>query len=648
MKPTTLISSIFVIASHVPAMADESNPPKLPPLPAGQQWRMVWNDEFDGKELDPAKWNIQGDHVRKGGMWLKKCSLPDGRGNLQLLATREADGSYGTGAVNTKGKFEHKHGLWVARMQMPKQPGFWSAFWLMGNTVGKVGDEGMDGTEIDVIEYPKRSGELNMAVHWDGYGKDHQVRGTRHFDKSFTEGFHTYAVHWNEKEYVFYYDGKEVWRTSEGMISRVPQYIILSNEVGSWAGDIKEAKLPDQCLVDYVRVYDLEGAAPPVAEASKPSTHDPLVAEELRVRDGLPNLFAKLKAGGPVRIAYLGGSITAAEGWRVKTTAWFKAQYPGAEILEIHAAISGTGSDYGACRIAGDVLAQKPDLVFMEHRVNGGGGFEAKSVEGIVRRIRQADSRTDICLIYTISEPMLKDLQAGKPPRFGSIMETVANAYGIPSIDLGVEIARREKAKTLIFKAKGWQNGNLVFSEDGTHPIEAGHAIYRDTVVRSMFRMMPDDQARAHTLPPPLEPRCWENATTAPIRKAALSAGWKPVDPATDPIYRGNSGRTHQMLRGAVKSDRAGETITVKWNGTTLGLSDIPQGDGMELEVTIDQQPPITLKRPQTDKRQPYSRFSYLPEQAPGEHSAVIRIKSLPERTSYYAGQLLVVGEVLP
>jgi hypothetical protein len=37
---------------------------------------------------------------------------------------------------------------------------------------------------------------------------------------------------------------------------------------------------------------------------------------------------------------------------------------------------------------------------------------------------------------------MLKELQAGKQTSFGAIMEGVANAYGIPSIDLGVEIAK--------------------------------------------------------------------------------------------------------------------------------------------------------------------------------------------------------------
>ena len=93
-----------------------------------------------------------------------------------------------------------------------------------------------------------------------------------------------------------------------------------------------------------------------------PYNHDATLAEEFRARDGLPNFFAKLNGGGAVRIAYLGGSITAAGGWRPKTLAWFKAQYPNATVGEINAAISGTGSDYSACRVRGDVLAQEPDL----------------------------------------------------------------------------------------------------------------------------------------------------------------------------------------------------------------------------------------------------------------------------------------------
>jgi hypothetical protein len=39
----------------------------------------------------------------------------------------------------------------------------------------------------------------------------------------------------------------------------VPEYILLSDEIGKWGGDIKKTELPDQFLVDYVRVYDLVG-----------------------------------------------------------------------------------------------------------------------------------------------------------------------------------------------------------------------------------------------------------------------------------------------------------------------------------------------------------------------------------------------------
>ncbi len=33
--------------------------------------------------------------------------------------------------------------------------------------------------------------------------------------------------------------------------------MLLSDEIGNWAGDITKAQLPDKFLVDYVRVYDL-------------------------------------------------------------------------------------------------------------------------------------------------------------------------------------------------------------------------------------------------------------------------------------------------------------------------------------------------------------------------------------------------------
>ncbi|MCX7006912.1 MAG: GDSL-type esterase/lipase family protein [Kiritimatiellaeota bacterium] len=373
---------------------------------------------------------------------------------------------------------------------------------------------------------------------------------------------------------------------------------------------------------------------------------DPNTCEELRMRDGLPNFFAKLAAGGPVRVAYFGGSITAAAGWRPKTFAWFKQQFPKAELIEINAAISGTGSDYGACRIAGDVLCKNPDLVFMEHRVNGGGGYEAKSVEGIVRQIWKQNPRTDICLVYTVSQDALKNLQAGKQPWFGDIMEKVANVYGIPSIDLGGEIAKREKDGSLIFKGDAPVAGKLVFSKDGVHPGDEGHAVYRDIIARSMLAMQKLGAPQAHTLPTQMDARCWETAALVPVAQLAHSAGWKPVDAKTDAVYRDDFGRTDAMLRGALTCDKIGETITVKWTGTTIGFSDIPQGKDMEVEVTIDHATPLVIKRVQTENWHRYARFFYLPEQTPGEHTTVLKVTKLPDGLSFYAGHVLIIGSI--
>jgi lysophospholipase L1-like esterase len=381
--------------------------------------------------------------------------------------------------------------------------------------------------------------------------------------------------------------------------------------------------------------------------SAAPYTHDTKVAEELRQRDGLPNFFAKIKAGRTVRVAYLGGSITAAKGWRVKTFAWFQKQYPGAKFEEINAAISGTGSDYGACRLQGDVLAHKPDLIFVEFRVNGGGGFERPSTEGIVRQVWKDNPQTDICFVYTIGTWMVESLKERKQVGFGQIMEEVANRYGIPTIDLGVEVAKQVKDGKLTYKANEPEPGKKLFAKDGVHPGNEGHQIYCDVIARSFLKMQDKAGLADHKLGEPMYENPWVVGALLPITEAKLSAGWQPVGDK-DPVYTDDAWRTKCMMRGAVKCAKTGETITVRWTGTTVGLSDIPQGTGMAFKVSVDGKKPIVVERKQREMRRKYSRFWYLPAQTPGEHEATFTVTQLPEGVSFYAGQLLVVGKPLP
>jgi len=74
--------------------------------------------------------------------------------------------------------------------------------------------------------------------------------------------FHTFALDWSPREYIFYVDGIEFWRVDGGAkfnnsgINKNPNYIKLTVESAEWAGIIPADFTEAEMLVDYVRVYN--------------------------------------------------------------------------------------------------------------------------------------------------------------------------------------------------------------------------------------------------------------------------------------------------------------------------------------------------------------------------------------------------------
>lgn len=231
---------------------------RLPQLPEGKSWKLVWQDEFDGEKLDETKWDVP-EGRRRDGWWSRKAITLDGSGNLVISTIKDGD-KFLDGCVRTRGKFEHAYGYYAARIQLQEQTGHWLAFWMYGAGVGSIVDEGRDGTEIDIMEKPWLDKRVQHALHWDGYGEHHKSKGKVAEVPGVMDGYHTFSLWWKPDEYIFYVDGKETWRTDAGGVCQVPLYIKLSDEIGEWGGDISKAKLPDRFLVDYVRVYDVVDA----------------------------------------------------------------------------------------------------------------------------------------------------------------------------------------------------------------------------------------------------------------------------------------------------------------------------------------------------------------------------------------------------
>ena len=251
------VAACLVAFASVAHGQDKAAKDQLPPVAEGKTWKMVWHDEFDGTKLDESKWALP-EGKRRDGWWSRKAINLDGNGHLVIRTVKDGN-KFFDGCVTTQGKFEHRFGYYAARIRLQHQPGHWSAFWLTCPGVNKVGDQGRDGTEIDIMERPWLDERVQHTFHWDGYGKDHKTEGKVVKVPGVMEGFHTFGLLWLPDHYVFYIGGKETWRTNAGGVSQVPEYILLSDEVGRWAGDIKKAELPDEFLVDYVRVYDLSG-----------------------------------------------------------------------------------------------------------------------------------------------------------------------------------------------------------------------------------------------------------------------------------------------------------------------------------------------------------------------------------------------------
>ncbi|GAF05027.1 family 16 glycosylhydrolase [Saccharicrinis fermentans] len=71
---------------------------------------------------------------------------------------------------------------------------------------------------------------------------------------NFAEEFHTYGLLWNEKEIIFYFDGKEIRREVNSFCySETP--IWLSLAIIPWSGPVTDAIDGTSMKVDYVKYY---------------------------------------------------------------------------------------------------------------------------------------------------------------------------------------------------------------------------------------------------------------------------------------------------------------------------------------------------------------------------------------------------------
>ncbi len=305
---------LMVACASTPAsvLPVPDRPPAGPdPLPADRGWTLVWADEFDGRDLDFSKWEIE-EACWGGGNDERQCytrrleNVEVVNGVLRLKAFRETvtgpqypqgypkgrgdqiTRKYTSGKVRTLNKADWTYGRFSARMKLPKGQGTWPAFWMLPaeNAYGPWATSG----EIDIMEAVnlgercadcagdegenRTSGALHFGGEWpqNDYRVDyHPLPG----GPDAVEEYHVFSVEWGEglihwfiDDELFYTLTAEDWYSAtvgkeSGTAAPFDKsfYLMLNLAVGGKLSETNNktgfdpASFPSEVLVDWVRVY---------------------------------------------------------------------------------------------------------------------------------------------------------------------------------------------------------------------------------------------------------------------------------------------------------------------------------------------------------------------------------------------------------
>ncbi|MBS4195233.1 carbohydrate binding domain-containing protein [Lederbergia citri] len=258
-------------------------------------WTLVWEDNFDGDELDTSKWSIDigNGFENPDGSWNpgwgnnelqyyheNNVKVENGKlileGRKETVSDNRGTYQYTSGKILSRGKFSKKYGKIEARMKLPKGKGFWPAFWMMPEK-DVYGGWAASG-EIDIMEGKgSKLHNVGGAIHYGGgwpnntyTAKDYEFKDGRDITD-----FNVYSLEWEPGELRWYVNGElyqklNNWSsTGTGNAAKYSYpapfdqdfFIILNLAIGGHFDGNPDGStvFPGQVEVDYVRAYELTG-----------------------------------------------------------------------------------------------------------------------------------------------------------------------------------------------------------------------------------------------------------------------------------------------------------------------------------------------------------------------------------------------------
>lgn len=210
------------------------------------KWELSFYDDFDGDKINTDVWNLEhgvSNHILSS-RWRENVTVSDGK--LKLLTKKEVrpespNQTWTTGSISArKDAFEQTYGYWEASMKINASPGINNAFWMV-----RVGE-----FEIDIAEAHYMN-VVNSTYHYPQNAQSEKY----HTEYDLSDDFHIYALEWNEKELIYFFDGKEIARMGN-VNAHKPVFPFFSSAVLNWAGAIDDENADGCALeVEWIRIY---------------------------------------------------------------------------------------------------------------------------------------------------------------------------------------------------------------------------------------------------------------------------------------------------------------------------------------------------------------------------------------------------------
>ena len=235
-----------------------------------KDWQIIWQDSFDGANLDTTKWTLIPPNNADWGKHMstnQQCySITDGRLFLNGIInpdTLSDSRPFLTGGIYSKGKFAFQYGKIEIRAKLECAQGAWPAMWMLAEQK-KYGAYPKNG-EIDIMEHLNFDDIIYQTTHSYYTLELKQKNNPPHHGTAKVDiaQFNIYGLEWYPDKLVFTLNGKETFRYP--MVKDVdssqwpydqPFYILIDQQLGgSWVGEVNADDLPVQMIVDYVKVY---------------------------------------------------------------------------------------------------------------------------------------------------------------------------------------------------------------------------------------------------------------------------------------------------------------------------------------------------------------------------------------------------------